>query len=240
MSEFLAWLLVVLLQALPPTVPPTVPAAVPSLEGRPAAEARATLRDAGLRVDVRQVRGTACRPRGIVLDQRPRAGVERPVGARVVIEVNGGGRGRCGPDPHPSWLSRVADLFVAFARGARDGPPAEPPVTLYLGGQRQRVLEGGELADRARWRLCPAAGTYAARTCPFSAIDLLGRYAGPLAYTSVPPRHPCVDATPLPGGPRRITITPAEPQDCVGYWAVQLQVDDDARVVAVNLVWAEP
>jgi hypothetical protein len=113
-------------------------------------------------------------------------------------------------------------------------------VTLYLGGQEQGILGGADLENRARWRLCPAGGTYAARTCPFSAIDVIRRYRGPLTYTPAPPRHPCVSATPLPGGPHRVTITPEEPQDCVGYWAVQLQVNDVAQVVAVNLVWAEP
>lgn len=239
MSGFLSWLLAVLLQPLP--LPPAV--AVPSVEGLPVPQARAALREAGLVVEVRHVTGTACLPRGRVLDQHPRAGVRRLAGLLVAIEVNNGALRHCGlglPAPEPPWLDRVAELFVLFARGERDTPPSDTPVTLFLGGREQRVLPGHELADRERWRLCPAEGAYAGRSCPFSAPEVIGRHVGPLAVTSVAPGHACASPAAVPGGPHTVTITPDEALDCTSYWAVQLQVNDVAQVVGVNLVWAEP
>lgn len=239
MSGFLGWLLALLLQPLPAVT--VVP--VPSVVGLPAAEARAAVREAGLRPDVRHVTGTACLPRGRVLGQRPRSGADRLAGARVAIDVNTGALRQCGldlPAPDPVWLRRVADLFVAFARGAQDTPPSAAPVTLYLGGAEQRVLPGRALDDRARWELCPPEGHYAARTCPFSAVAVIRGHPGPLAVTSARPAHSCASPARLRGGPNTVTITPDESLDCTSYWAVQLLVNDVAQVVGVDLVWAEP
>jgi hypothetical protein len=160
-----------------------------------------------------------------------------------VIEVSGGGLRQCGldlPPPEPAWLNRVATLFIAFAHGAQRTPPSDTPVTLFLGGLQQRVLDGDELADRERWRLCPPEGTYAACTCPFSAVEAIDRHTGPLAVTSAGPEHACAHPAALAGGGHTVTITPDESLDCTSFWAVQLQVNDVQQVVAVNLVWAEP
>ncbi|GGO73941.1 hypothetical protein GCM10012276_20760 [Nocardioides deserti] len=142
--------------------------------------------------------------------------------------------------PAPAELERVARAFLRFARG-RVGPPVDTPVELYLGGRFVRTLPNAEASDRAAWAVCPEGGSYAGRTCPFSAVD---RLAGTprVAVSSEEPRHPCAHPVPLPGaGPgRSVTLQPDVSLTCVDWFAVQLVVNDVGQVTTVNLVHAEP
>lgn len=142
--------------------------------------------------------------------------------------------------PAPAELERVARTFLRFARG-RVGPPVDTPVELHLGGRFVRTLANAEAGDRAAWAVCPDGGSYAGRTCPFSAVD---RLAGTtrVAVSSEEPQHPCAHPVPLPGaGPgRSVTLQPDASLTCVDWFAVQLVVNDVGQVTTVNLVHAEP
>lgn len=212
---------------------------VPSLRTVPVSTARTLVRGAGLHLEVARVLGTACRPRGEVLRQRPRAGAQVPVGSSVRVEANGGGMGRCGLGlpAAPPLLDRLARHFVAFARGEQDHPPTDTPVTLYLGGRQVATVMPDD--PRATWQVCPPEGGYAGFVCPFSALEQVAR-AEQLAVTSRPPEHPCAHPRELGGAPYSVTITPDESLACPSYWGVQLIVNQVNQLTGVNLVRSEP
>jgi len=219
---------------------------VPLLTSLSLAEARARVLDSGLRLRAHKVMGTACRPIGEVLAQRPASDRMVALGSRVFVRVNGEAAGECGRDlpAAPPQLDRLARAFEKFARGPLSNPPADTPVTLYLGGVRAKVVTWETWERRTAWRTCPPAGVYAGGSCPFSAVDMIRSHVGPLATTSLAPGHACADPEPLSatdaGGRYSVTLTPDESLDCTGYWAVQLLVNDVDQLVAVNLVMAEP
>jgi hypothetical protein len=138
----------------------------------------------------------------------------------------------------PADLERVARYFLAFARGESDYPPADTPVELSLGAHVWKTLSSGQLGDRRVWRVCPDGGSYAGRVCPFSAVDVIREYDGPVTITDHPLRHPCVPASAMTAA--NVTITPDAATSCLDYWAVQLDVNDVGQVTGVNLVQAEP
>lgn len=222
----------------------TEPLVLPRIAGRPVRQARHTLDEMGLRTELVDVRGSACVPDGKVLKQRPAWGREVAPGSTVTLVVNRAPRAACGLG---SWepselLRRAGGRFAAFARGETATPPADTPVTLFLGGVRRGVAV--EPTDRSSWRLCPPAGSYAGRVCPFSAVEVISDWPGPLAITGAPPDHVCAHPAPFDarrhGGSAAVTLTPDEELGCSSYWAVQLAVNDVGQVVASNLVLAEP
>lgn len=219
---------------------------VPDVSGLKVGPATSSLKASGLTVRRLDVLGTACRPRGEVLGQRPRAGRLVDEGRQVAIEVNSGALGDCGLDAVRAdrELRKVAGRFVRFARGNAEGPPADTPIILMLGGGRTKML-AGERQHRVRaWGSCPGGGSYAGWTCPINPVRLLRNPVGPLAYLAEPPDHPCAHpqpATPAEvGASRSVSITPDEGRDCTSFWTVQLFVDDVGQVVAVNTVLSEP
>ncbi|MCW2833236.1 MAG: hypothetical protein JWN68_1189 [Nocardioides sp.] len=219
---------------------------VPLLVSLSLAEARSRVADSGLRLRAQEVLGTACLPLGDVLRQRPAPDRMVALRSRVTVQVNSGAPGECGLDlpAPPPQLDQVARAFERFARGAMQDPPADTPVTLYLGGVRTEVISRQGWQRPAEWRLCPAGGGYAGRTCSFSAVDLIRNHDGPLATTSAKPPHSCAHPQPLSatdaGGRYSVTLTPDESLDCTSYWAVQLIINDVYQLVAVNIVLAEP
>jgi hypothetical protein len=142
-------------------------------------------------------------------------------------------------------LERLAQLFVRFARGKPDGPPADMAVGVYLGGSLARTIESHDLADRAQWEgICPDSGGYAGRTCPFSVLEPLRSELDGMRIETRPVPHPC--AHPAPMGPSDVgathvvTIVPRPAGSCVDWVAVEIFLNDVSQVVAVDLVWAEP
>ena len=217
---------------------------LPRIAGLPARRARHTLRDMGFTVRLVSVRGSACVRRGEVLEQRPAWGSDVAADARVTLVVNRPPRAKCGLGlwETSDLLRRSGGKFAAFARGDLAGLPADTPITLFLGGVRRGVTQ--EPTDRSSWRLCPPANSYAGRVCPFSAVEVISDWPGPLAITSDPPTHTCAHPATFEarsvGGVATVTLTPDEELDCSSYWAVQLAVNDMGQVVASNLVLAEP
>jgi hypothetical protein len=142
-------------------------------------------------------------------------------------------------------LPRVARTFLRFVRGAQASPPSDAPVGLYLGGELVRTIDPPDLGDRDLWEgLCPEAGAYAGRVCPFSVLDPL-RTAGE-ELRIVPGEaatHPCAHPQRITadvGGSHVVTLVPDPDRSCVDWVAVELFVNDLSQVVAVDLVWAEP
>lgn len=219
---------------------------VPDVTGLRAGPATSTLNEIGLRVRRVDVTGTACRPRGLVLAQTPRAGTEVQTGRRVRIELNNGAMRDCGLAAGGAGadLQRVAKLFVRFARGKNSAPPADTPVTLLVGGEQTKVIPG-EVQPRTRaWASCPTEGYYAGRTCPINPVRTIAEHVGPLAFWTETPGHACANPRPVApgdvGATYSVSLTPDEGLDCTSWWAVELFVNDVGQVVAVNTVWAEP
>jgi hypothetical protein len=131
---------------------------------------------------------------------------------------------------------------VAFARGDRVAAPVSSRLILLLGNRPIATIDGRTAGDSTSWEVCPEAGYYAARSCPFSSLQPLRDIPGPVAVSSTAPSHPCANPTTLPSRFRalqNITLTPDTELTCVDYVAVQLFVER-GQIVAVNLIWAEP
>ena len=229
-----------------PEPEPTTGAAdqeVPNVLRLQFSRARRALLALDLRVRRAGVSGTACRPRGLVLDQKPPPGRTVSSGTRITVMVNQGGFGQCGLDlaPAPEHLDRAARAFLRFARHG-GVPPIDTPVDLYLGGRLIETIDASRAINPRAWRICPAEGLYAARVCPLSALDVLQDHIGPVAITSQPPQHPCLHQGSAPGAHTTdaVTLTPDENLDCVNYVAVQLLINDVGQVTGVNLVLSEP
>lgn len=220
---------------------PGAPVAVPDVIGLRGREAQEAIRKSGLRPVRHPSLMSACTPRGVYA-QRPEAGEAVSDGARVVVEVNTGGYGECGLDLASAEArpTKVAERFVDFANGTGTVSLA-PMVDLHLGNVLVETRAAEDLGEARAWRLC--VPYYAARTCPFSAVETVGDWPGALALTGAAAEHPCAHPGPPPrewAERRRVTITPDEGLSCVDYWAVELYLDDTGRITATNVVWAEP
>ncbi|MXG89781.1 PASTA domain-containing protein [Nocardioides sp. YIM 123512] len=216
---------------------------VPDVLGRSRDAAQTRLRAAGLEPRSIKVPGATCEPEGTVFEQRPAPGRTLPAGSVVVLRVNAEvDLEACDLDLPPASLDdqRVADLFVAFARGRRDSIPADAPVDVYLGGRLASTIDNDLLGERAEWGVCTEPG-YAGRVCPLSPLDVLRDHRGELVVTSAPPSHPCLHGDqPLPDRDGVAVIAAATPRSCVDYFAVELGINDVGQIGRVNLVLTEP
>lgn len=130
---------VVVLQREPAPVP------VPGVFGRDAADAAATLREAGFVPDERVV--PACLPTGRVVSTQPGAGTRLGAGATVTVSVAAPADVFC--------MARYPDLLAAwelldFMAGRGPAPPFASSV-LVVRGDRRRVLPGPSAAERSSW-----------------------------------------------------------------------------------------
>jgi hypothetical protein len=141
-------------------------------------------------------------------------------------------------------LRGVAERFLGFARGDRDGVPADTPIDLYVGGILAKSIPSEQQGDRSAWQGCPTGvDSYAGRDCPISALEPLAEWSGPIAFSAAAPKHPCAHPSQVPSplsAYGAVTLTPAADLDCTSYFAVRLFVNDVGQIVAVDVVWAEP
>lgn len=218
---------------------------VPNVKGQQVEDARAHLERRGFRVKVHGLEVSACLEDGRVLHQAPPPRYIRDVGSKVTLTVNtttGDGCGLDLPRPEPA-LAGAGNAFVEFARGGNANKVLlNHPVDLYLGGRLVHTIPAWRAVHRNSYGwLCPTSGSYAAAVCPFSAVRALVSYPGPIAVTSQAPSHPCMRAQTFAGTRERtVTLTPDESRACPQYFAVELALGADGRLLAVNLVASEP
>ena len=136
----------------------------------------------------------------------------------------------------------VAALFQSFARG-EVAYPWTGPVEVLMGGQEATSLTAEQAATPRAWRrLCNDAGTgYAMRECP---IDVLSYVEGPVTVGTEAVQEPCSRPHGLEpadvGATRRISLVADGGGSCLDYAALELYVDVESRVVAVNLLLGSP
>lgn len=135
---------------------------------------------------------------------------------------------------------RVTQLFVDFALGIADTPPADTPIDLFLGQRPVATVESDDSRDA--WTICPDSGAYAGG-CPFSPLDVIAE-ASALRATPFSPDLVCARSERAPDALRgydHVAITPVPQGACAaGQWVVDLYVNDVGQVVAVNLTHGEP
>jgi hypothetical protein len=158
------------------------------------------------------------------------------------------------PPPDPPSVDRNVDVgtaatfspdpdgtgagFVAWARGTGPEPAWADQVGLYLGGEHLKSLGRVEAGERSAWRICAA---YAGVNCPFSALDSLDAYDGPMRFTPAPPptcRDTVRPLTPDVLHRPHADLVVAQPTGggltCHGTFDVELW-SIDGNVFAVNL-----
>ena len=149
--------------------------------------------------------------------------------------------------PTDEDLVRVGRLFVRFARGDHElaGPPVDTPVLLMIGSQPVSTISSRDAMESSSWEgLCPDAGGYAERTCPFSFLEPLAEDAAPITFSMAPAQEPCsrphgIEPSDV-GATRRVTLLARPHGSCFDYAAVEQYVNDVSQVVAANLVLGSP
>lgn len=224
-----------------PSVGSGTSVSVPEVTTLSLGEARATLGRAGLAVREERVGGVplGCWRDYYVVAQNPPPDTDAAPGTPVVLTT------RLLPcDRDPSDPLGVGAAFVSWARGDGDAPPFADEVGLYVGNQRVATASGADLADDpASWQV--RLEGYAQRDGELSARQAVAEAAAGLVTGLDPHQGPfCPDSAPPPpedtGGLWAQTIETAEPASCADALQVQLWVDGDDRVVAVNLLLGSP
>ena len=213
---------------------------VPPVTGVTEKQAAATLEKEGLPVREERVGGVplGCWRDYYAVGQNPLPGTEVADGTPVVVTTR---LLPCGADPHdPVGLGAA---FLAWARGGGDPPAFADDVGLYVGNRRVATVPGSDLAsDPAAWQV-PA--TYPGAGGTVSALSTVARQDGSPAFALVPHQaETCPDSLGPPprdtGGAWVQTIEPPEPASCALAMQVQLWVDADDKVSAVNLLLGTP
>lgn len=146
--------------------------------------------------------------------------------------------------PAPA-VQEAANKLVAFAgnptREHFDAIPfASDDVQLALGKEVIATVPTEDLADPVKWRL--DVEEFAGRVGPFSALTALDSTRDPNVTGGVHDR--CAwPATPVPDGlekPQQVAIQPGGIDSCLDWFAVDLYLDFDDRIVAVRLDYTEP
>ncbi len=121
-----------------------------------------------------------------------------------------------------------------------DLSPAPQGVDLYLGQQRVRTSTADQLREPDGWVL--PVELYAGYAGPFSALERVGTAerltlaAGPQPHCAGPPRPSPPELADLD----RYALTPAGTDSCLQWFVVNLYVDDEGRLHAVQLDLWEP
>lgn len=225
-----------------PVARAAAPEPIPDVVGLELDDARRAVTEAGYAARVEEVQ--ACDPRVSVVEQAPtqqdvKDDAEDEAGrvevVTLVVEV-----------PHTTrdcaGVAAAAQGFLRFARGGQ--PPAwAPEVRLLLGYVEQTTIPDEQADDPASWALC--SGVDPTR-CPLSAVDVAGegdvavadRATDDIDYAGdVFPFDCLIDLGGLPGELYEmdsIVLRPEAVGDCID-WVVELWIDDDGRIRAVNL-----
>ncbi len=218
---------------------------VPLVTSLPLSEATSTLSRAGLAVREERVGGVplGCWRDYYVLAQNPGPDAEAAAGTPIVLTTR---LLPCGSDPADPL--GIGAAFVAWARDDGGPPRFADEVGLYVGNRRLATVAGRDLAAGPEaWQV--RLEGYAQRGPVFSAPQAIAGVdtvrSGGLVTGLVPRQGAfCPDAVAPPpadtGGLWAQTIETAEPASCNDALQVQLWVDADDRVSAVNLLLGSP
>ena len=148
------------------------------------------------------------------------------------------------PEPEPApdvtpELQRIAQRFIAFARGNGSPPAFAESVQLHLGDAYQRILSAEEATRPESWDVC---AVYADTPCPMSALRTVG------AFQYRPAIHgkfaaDCTErlgGAPLPSAEELVVLSVPEPATCRDDWVVEIGIDDAGQIVWVNLLLGSP
>lgn len=142
--------------------------------------------------------------------------------------------------------TRVAQAFLAYARGQAAAPPVGDRVDLYLGGDLMGIIDS-QPSDRSSW-LLECHNYVAERSCPIQLLDSPGQ--GPAAVTTTARGGgvPCLlhfsdlppDLLTQQALSRSVSVSVPEPASCGTDWEVQLWFDADGAITSVNLLLGAP
>lgn len=156
-----------------------------------------------------------------------------------------------GAEPEPeaqrtpsASLRHVGDAFYSFLSGMTP-PSFAPKVRLLLGNRQVGTITERQALTRSGWVL--PCTSYAERSCPIDLFDAI-QTSQQVVQTMPVEReqnacHTVVAALPadlvadLADG---LALGIAEPRACLENWEVQLRLDDDRQIYAVNLLLGSP
>lgn len=149
-----------------------------------------------------------------------------------------------GEQTTPTAVDHAARRLESFARGGDDLPSMADEVDLYVGGAFTGFVTRDSATDRQAWQTCTEIGTYAGRDCPFSPLDVLRDRGGATVVVDDPP-WTCLarydDTLPGVASADSAAIVPTRaPSGCAGTFAVQVFVNADGELIAVDLLLPRP
>jgi hypothetical protein len=149
---------------------------------------------------------------------------------RYDFTVTEGGPAAEAPPPE---ANEVAASLTAFARGG-DPTGLASQVLLGVGDEIVADRSAGELGERSAWDVEPVGGTFAERSGPFNALDLLASTSwyrvsdGPVPSCPAGPR-----SWPSLEGMSQVNIEPVGIDSCIEWFAVSVFLDDAGDVAGV-------
>jgi hypothetical protein len=223
------------------TESPAATIVVPPVVGQPYAVATQNIEDAGLTVRWRDV--GSCEAPGLVIGQAPLGGAAASPGSVVTLDRPTTPSAIDCTERPSELLEETARTFAVFAGGDDVAPPLADEVDLYLGNQLQKTITAGQGLRRDSWQVCTE---YAGLSCPFSALSSLAD-AGRLKYTTMPGAFCLTSLAELPAElttpeaqRSSVVVRPRQVATCGDNVSVQLWLDDEQRIFAVNLLVASP
>ena len=142
------------------------------------------------------------------------------------------------PDVNPK-LQRIAQRFIAFARGNGSPPAFADSVQLHLGDAYQTTLSAEEATRPESWDVCAA---YADAPCPISALRTVGafEYRPAIHGTFAAPCAERLGGAPLPPAEEIVVLSVPEPASCSEDWVVEIGTDRAGQIAWVNLLLGAP
>jgi hypothetical protein len=206
---------------------------VPNVVGAMLGPATLALREQGFKLDV--VRRSAC-PRGVVIAQRPTGRARR--GSIIRLVVLDPATGSCAMSP----ATGPSQQLVNWAQGEGAAPEFAGSVDLLLGNTLVQTSE--DPLDRSTWEMCEA---YAERDCLSPLTEVADRSFAIMRSTP-PGATSCPDRVePLPKhlvatffDSVTLVATTDEDDTCAVALALQVWVDAQDRIKAVNLLLGSP
>jgi len=140
------------------------------------------------------------------------------------------------PTPRPTpnrALPGIAAHFINFAKGWMQRPGFAESIRLYNDGSLVATLDHHSALDRSSFFLCPGSAHPA--QCGLSPIELIKGLHG--TQPTVSTRADCFNGSgilPHRSGQGTLLITDPGVPPCESSWVVQLDYDDQYKIVAVN------